>query len=319
MNNTEHETTHRAERINSRFLRWLINDPSFPDNLSETGKQEVDRLRLTMYLAFHGLCLMVLLVPFSWTAVGLCLFFYLTRMFFITAFYHRYFSHKSFDAGRIVTFCMAVLGCTTGQRGPLWWASHHRQHHLTSDTGDDPHSPGTGFLNSHMLWFLRKGNFCTMQSRVRDWMKFPELRWLERFDWAPFLLFAAGCLALGNYLETSRPELQVTGMSLLVWGFLISTVLLWHGTYTINSFAHRFGSRRFATVDDSRNNFLLALLTLGEGWHNNHHRYPNSTRQGFYWWEIDISYYLIRLLCMFGIVDNLKPVPASVYREGMGK
>ncbi|MDX1518968.1 MAG: acyl-CoA desaturase, partial [Gammaproteobacteria bacterium] len=225
----------------------------------------------------------------------------------------------SYKAGRLATFIMALLGCTAGQRGPLWWASHHRYHHMTSDTDRDPHSPAGGFLNSHMLWFLRKGSFCTNDRHVRDWMKYPELRWLEKLDWLPFILFGAGCYMLGDYLAIAHPALNTDGPMLLAWGFFVSTVLLWHGTYTINSLAHRFGSRRFSTRDNSRNSLVLALLTLGEGWHNNHHRYPNATRQGFYWWEIDISYYLISLLSLIGLFRDMRPVPSSVYLEAMNR
>ncbi len=300
-------------------LRWLVNDPRLTANLAADESAQLDSFRLTIFIGMHILCLSALLLPFSSTAIFLCLASYFIRMFFITAFYHRYFSHKSYKAGRIPTFCMAVLGCTAGQRGPLWWASHHRQHHITSDTSEDPHTPRSGFINSHMLWFLRKGYFNAVHDRVRDWSRYPELVWLERLDWVPFILYGAGCYFLGVYLSETSPELGVNGMVSLVWCFLVSTVLLWHGTYTINSMAHRFGSRRYKTRDNSRNNFWLALLTMGEGWHNNHHRYPNSTRQGFYWWEIDMSYYLICLLSALGIFKGIRQVPASIYLEASVK
>jgi stearoyl-CoA desaturase (delta-9 desaturase) len=208
---------------------------------------------------------------------------------------------------------MAVLGCTAGQRGPLWWAAHHREHHIASDTDQDPHSPARrGFLFSHTLWFLTRGSFATPAHRVRDWLRYPELRWLERLDWLPFVALAAACFALGTWLETNAPELGSNGPQMLVWGFFISTVALYHATYTINSLAHRFGSRRYATSDDSRNNAWLALITLGEGWHNNHHYFPSAARQGFFWWEIDMSFIGLRALALLGIVHDLRPVPAHV-------
>jgi stearoyl-CoA desaturase (delta-9 desaturase) len=230
-------------------------------------------------------------------------------MFFITAFYHRYFSHGSYRASRALQFLFAVLGCTAGQRGPLWWAAHHRLHHHRSDSPDDPHSPAyKGFLFAHTLWFLTRGNFSYPKQYVKDWRRYPELVRLERLDWVPFLLFAVLCFAVGTRFEGG-------GMQFLVWGFFISTTVLYHATYTINSLAHRFGSRRYETRDNSRNNVWLALLTLGEGWHNNHHRFPASVRQGFYWWEVDISYWVLRLMSALSLVQDLRPVPASVLNE----
>jgi stearoyl-CoA desaturase (delta-9 desaturase) len=212
-------------------------------------------------------------------------------------------------------FFMALAGCTAGQRGPLWWASHHREHHITSDTDRDPHSPKHGMLNSHTLWFLNKNRFATMKNRIRDMMKYPELIALERIDWLPFLLLAVFCYIFGVVLQAWYPSLQTSGPQLLVWGFFISTVVLYHATFTINSLCHKFGAQRFNTNDDSRNNFLLALLTLGEGWHNNHHRYPVSTRQGFYWWELDISYIALFIMSRIGLISGIKPVPDFILRE----
>ena len=154
-----------------------------------------------------------------------------------------------------------------------------------------------------------------MKTRVKDWLRYPELRLLEHIDWLPFILLGVACYVSGEYLHQYWPELQTNGLQLLVWGFFISTVLLYHATYTINSLAHKFGRRRYKTDDSSRNNLLLAIITLGEGWHNNHHRYPHATRQGFFWWEIDISYFILFILHKLGIVKALQPVPASILRE----
>jgi len=253
----------------------------------------------------------------SAAAVTLAIALYLARMFFITAFYHRYFAHRAFRASRRLQFVMAVLGCTAGQRGPLWWAGHHREHHVTADTPEDPHSPAhRGFLHSHMGWFLTRGCFAIPERRVRDWLRFPELRALERVDWLPFLGLGIACYALGWALERSWPELDTSGAQMLVWGFFVSTVFLYHATYTINSLAHRFGRRPYPTRDDSRNSFWLALLTLGEGWHNNHHFYPASARQGFRWWQIDACYWGLKLLALLGLVHDLKPVPERVLAAG---
>lgn len=166
-----------------------------------------------------------------------------------------------------------------------------------------------------MGWFMTRGAFATDLSRVQDLARYPELRWLDRFDVAVPAAMAVGLYALGALLEHFWPALGTSGWQLLVWGFFISTVVLFHATVTINSLSHRFGSRRFQTNDDSRNNFLLALLTFGEGWHNNHHFYSSSARQGFRWWEIDLTWYGLRLLALFGLVRDLKPVPAWVLNQ----
>lgn len=299
----------------SSFMRWLFNNDAFYSGIEEAQQEHIDLFRLYVFIGIHLGCLAVLYVGFSWVALGLAVFLYVVRMFFITAFYHRYFSHKSYRVSRPVQFLMAVAGCTAGQRGPLWWASHHREHHLKSDTSEDPHSPKFGFLNSHTLWFLKKGHFSLRQNRIKDMMKYPELVMLERIDWLPFVGLAFACFALGELLNSTMPALQTSGLQLLVWGFFVSTIILYHATYTINSLCHRYGRRRFNTKDDSRNNFLLALLTMGEGWHNNHHRYPASTRQGFFWWEIDLSYIGLWLLSRVGLVSSMRPVPIQVMQE----
>jgi stearoyl-CoA desaturase (delta-9 desaturase) len=234
-------------------------------------------------------------------------------MLAITAFYHRYFSHRAFRTSRAVQFAFAVLGASAVQRGPLWWAAHHRHHHAQADRPDDRHSPRVhGFLWSHVGWFLARENFATRIELVQDLARFPELRWLDRFDAVIPALLAVLLLVLGASLERVAPELGTNGWQLVVWGFCISTVALWHATFTINSLAHRFGTRRYATRDDSRNNAWLAFLTFGEGWHNNHHRYPAAARQGFYWWEVDVAWYALRLLAALGVVWDLRPVPTAV-------
>ncbi|HSS62872.1 MAG TPA: acyl-CoA desaturase [Gammaproteobacteria bacterium] len=310
-------TTAAAVRIDDslwlRAWRWLINDSRAMTISSEADGRRMDWMRTMPFLAIHLACLGAFFTGVSPVAAAAAIGFYLLRMFFITAFYHRYFGHRAFRVSRPVQFVMAVLGCTAGQRGPLWWAGHHREHHATADTSEDPHSPShRGMWFSHTLWFLTRRSFALQEQRVRDWLRFPELKALERVDWLPFVLFGAGCYFLGAWLNHAAPALGTDGPQMLVWGFLISTVLLYHATYSINSLAHRFGSRRFDTEDESRNNFWLALLTLGEGWHNNHHRFPAAARQGFYWWEIDISYLLLRGLSAAGLIKDLRPVPDHV-------
>ena len=212
---------------------------------------------------------------------------------------------------------MALAGTTAVQRGPLWWAAHHRYHHRHSDEECDSHSPGQhGFWWSHVGWFLTQSGTPTREHLVRDWIRYPELRFLDRHFLLGPALLAAGTLGLGFWLGTAFPALRTSAAQVFVWGFVVSTVVLYHATYTINSLSHRFGSRRFETGDDSRNNWLLALLTLGEGWHNNHHHYPGSARQGFYWWEIDITYYGLKALATLGVISQLRPVPEKVLQRG---
>jgi stearoyl-CoA desaturase (delta-9 desaturase) len=237
-------------------------------------------------------------------------------MFFVTGIFHRYFSHKTYSTSRFGQFVLAVLTGTTVQRGALWWAYHHRHHHQHSDEPEDAHSPHVhGFLWSHIGWITSRRNFPTDYSKIRDLAKYPELVFLNRFDILVPVLFAVGLFVGGNWLASVAPALETSGAQLLVWGFFISTTALFHGTACINSLAHLMGNRRFETSDDSRNSFILSLVTLGEGWHNNHHRYMSATRQGFYWWELDITYYLLKALAWTGFIWGLKEVPQSVYRE----
>lgn len=229
----------------------------------------------------------------------LCFVLYCARMFFITAGYHRYFAHRAYELGRGMQLLMAVGGSTAMQKGVLWWAGHHRHHHRHSDDALDIHSPRRGFFWSHVGWFLCKKYDATPTDRIKDFAKFPELRWLDRYHFAASGGLALACWAWG-------------GWSALLIGFALSTVLLYHGTFTINSLSHVWGRRRYATRDDSRNNFWLALLTLGEGWHNNHHYYQSTANQGFFWWEIDPSFYVLRLLARCGLARGLRTPPAHV-------
>jgi stearoyl-CoA desaturase (delta-9 desaturase) len=302
----------RATHAWRALLRWF-DSGSTPADAGPLGADRVDWARIVPFAGMHLACLGVIWVGVSPVAVGTAVGLYVMRMFAITGFYHRYFSHRTFKASRGVQFAFALLGASAAQRGPIWWAAHHRHHHAHSDRPEDVHSPSQrGFLWSHMGWFLSRRHFAPDLGRVRDLLRYPELRWLDRFDiLVPFVL-AVGLLVLGKVLEARWPSLGTSGGQMLVWGFFISTVACYHGTYTINSLCHVWGRRRYKTDDDSRNNLLLAIITLGEGWHNNHHRYPMSARQGFYWWEIDLTYYGLRLLAALGLIRDLKPVPAAI-------
>ncbi len=306
-------TSHWRQRAQA-LRRWF--DTSAP---ATPGAEDarIDWLRALPFIGLHLGCLAVVWVGASPVAVATAIGLYAVRMFALTGFYHRYFSHRTFQTSRAVQFVFAVIGAACGQRGPLWWAAHHRNHHRLADTPQDPHSPRhQGFWWSHAGWFLTPRAFATDLARVPDLARYPELRWLDRFDTVVPLALAVLLFAAGQGLAYWAPGLGADGWQMLVWGFFISTTMLFHATVTINSLAHRFGSRRYETRDDSRNNAWLALITFGEGWHNNHHFFPGSARQGFRWWELDITYLGLRLLSAVGLVHGLKAVPAWVIRKG---
>lgn len=251
-------------------------------------------MRLLPFALIHVAAISVFFVPFEprllWWFGGS----YLVRMFGITAGYHRYFSHRSYRLGRLAQAAMAVLAQTSGQKGVLWWAAHHRDHHLHADGPADVHSPRRGFWWAHVGWILAPDYDAYEPRRVADFGRYAELRWLDRHHWVPVAAFGAGVWAMG-------------GFAAFAWGFLLATVALYHATFAINSVAHLSGSRAFETRDDSRNNFWLALLTLGEGWHNNHHYCRSSCRQGIHWWQLDLTYAGLRVLQACGIASGLRP------------
>ncbi len=293
--------------------RWF--DTSAEIELDPARADRIDWLRAAPYIGLHLACLGVLWVGVSWFAVGMAVAMYAVRMFALTGFYHRYFAHRAFKTSRPVQFLFAAIGATCVQRGPLWWAAHHRNHHRHTDTPADPHSPRQhGFWWSHSGWFLTPRGFRTDWEAIPDLRRFPELRFLDRFDLLLPVLLALALFLLGGWLQQHVPQLGTDGPQLLVWGFFVSTVALFHATFTINSLAHRFGSRRFDTRDDSRNNLWLALLTFGEGWHNNHHFFPGAARQGFRWWELDLTWYGLKALSWTRVIRELKPVPAGLVR-----
>jgi stearoyl-CoA desaturase (Delta-9 desaturase) len=254
-------------------------------------------LQMIPFLLLHLACFGVFFTGVSIWAILLCIFLYGARMWGLTAGYHRYFSHRSFKTSRFFQFVLAWIGCSALQKGPLWWAAHHRRHHKYSDQEGDIHSPvQEGFWRSHVGWILTEKYHETDIEAIKDFAKYPELRWLNRNHWVPGIVLAVCCFLL-------------LGWQGLFWGFFVSTVVLYHGTFSINSLAHVWGSRRYATTDDSRNNFFLALITGGEGWHNNHHHYMASVKQGFYWWEIDFSYYILKVLSWVKVVRDLRMPP----------
>lgn len=267
-------------------------------------EERIDRVGAIPFVLVHVAALGAFVVGFSWQGLLLCVAMYYLRMFGIAGGFHRYFAHRSYRTSRAFQFVLAFLGATAAQKGALWWAGHHRNHHRYSDTELDIHSPAQrGFWWSHVGWVLCRKYHEIPSEVIKDFAKYPEIRWIDRHFLVPPTM-----LAIGLWMAFSW-----TG---LFWGFFLSTVLLWHGTFTVNSIMHVWGKRRYETTDTSRNNFPLAFVTLGENWHNNHHYYQASANQGFYWWEIDVAYYVIRGLEAFGIVWDVRTPPKRVLEAG---
>ncbi|MGE0550573.1 MAG: acyl-CoA desaturase [Kofleriaceae bacterium] len=273
---------------------------------SRSGPSRTDRLADLPFWGVHVAAIVgAVWVGWSWAACWWLIGGYAVRMFAITAGLHRYFSHRSFKTSRAFQFVLGVLGMTAVQQGPLWWAAHHRNHHKHSDEPQDIHSPVQhGFYRSHIGWIFDARRHGTDFERIKDFAKYPELRFLNRFDTAFVVAIAVLTLIIG-------------GTTALAWGFFVATVVSWHATFAINSLAHVWGRRRYTTSDDSRNNVVLAVLTFGEGWHNNHHHYQRAARQGFFWWELDVTYYVLKLLEAFRIVWDVAGVPRHVL-DGRG-
>ena len=276
------------------------------DPLASRRGAEMDDIVYPSALPFvlvHLACFGALWSGISWSAIVLCVTLYWLRIFAIGAGYHRYFSHRAYATSRTFQFVLAFLAQSTAQKSVLWWAAKHRHHHLHSDTEQDVHSPGQhGFLYSHVGWIFARRHDATDLVKVADLARYPELMWLHKYALVPPALLAVLCTA-------------IAGWSGLFVGFFWSTVLVYHATFCINSLAHVHGRKRYLTGDDSRNNWLLALLTMGEGWHNNHHAYQSSVRQGFRWWEIDPTYYALKALSFAGVVWDLKTPPLQVLRN----
>ena len=250
--------------------------------------------------------ILVFLVPFEWPLLGLWAASHFLRALGLTIIFHRYLAHRAFHLSRAARFFWALLGTAAMQKGPLWWAGNHIDHHKYADREGDPHSPAiSGFYHAHIGWFLDDAKWDALSEAnpvMRDFGAVPELRFLDRFFWLPPVLLAAGVYAYG-------------GPAWLAWGFCLPTVTLAHATFAINTVNHLWGTRRFSTIDDSRNNAVTAFFAVGEGWHNNHHRYQRAARNGFYWWEFDLTFWVIRAMATLGLAWDLQPVPARVYQE----
>ena len=262
------------------------------------------------FISVHIGALFALTISPSPFALFMVFLMYFIRMFGITAGFHRFFSHKTFKTSRAFQFILAYLATSSAQMGPIWWASHHRHHHKYTDEIEDPHTPTLkGFFWAHVGWIMSPSNVPTKEEYVGDLKRFPELRFLDKYHYlAPFSM-AVSLFALGEYMALNHSQYGTNGIELLMWGFFVSTVILYHATFTVNSVCHVFGYRTYDTKDGSVNNWLVAILTLGEGWHNNHHAFPNSERQGHKWYQIDICHYILWSLSKLGIVWDIRDVP----------
>jgi stearoyl-CoA desaturase (delta-9 desaturase) len=263
-------------------------------------------ISIVVFWIVQASALLVFAVPFSWPLVGLWAASHFIRAIGLTLAFHRYFAHRAFQMNRATRFVWALVGTMAMQKGPLWWAGHHVNHHRFADRDGDPHSPMvSGLYHAHIGWFLHDSRNDRLEPSNpvwRDFSKAPEILWLDQYHFVPPL-----ALAVALYLAGGLPW--------LVWGFCLPTMTLAHATFAINTVNHMFGSRRFETHDESRNNVLTALFAAGEGWHNNHHRFQRAARNGFYWWEFDPTWYIIRAMAALGLAWNIQPVPARLYRE----
>jgi len=298
------------------LIRWFSsNNEAYNDNVNLLPNK-IDWVGTLPFIILNMSCLLVIWVGVSWVAVSTAIALYFLRVFFIGAFYHRYFSHRTYKTNRFWQFIFAILGLSAAQRGPLWWASHHRQHHISADKEMDAHSPVRhGFLWSHIGWFMSTKNYYYNPERIKDFAKYPELVFLDRHDALVPIVLAVLLYGAGVLLQHLSPGLGTSGWQMLIWGFSISTIMVFHTTVSINSLAHKYGKRRFKTDDNSRNSLILALFTLGEGWHNNHHHYPATARQGFFWWELDITYYMLKLFEKLQIISDVRGVPKLILQK----
>jgi len=263
-------------------------------------------VQITLFWLIQASALLVFAVPFRWAFIALWAASHFLRAVGLTLAYHRYYAHRAFKMHRVTRFIWTFIGAAAMQKGPIWWAGHHVNHHKFADRDGDPHSPMvSGVYYAHLGWFLNDTKFDRVDATnpvLRDFGSIPEIAFLDRHFWLPPTV-----LAIALYLAGGLPW--------VVWGFCVPTMTLAHATFAINSVNHMFGSRRFETVDESRNNPLTAFFAAGEGWHNNHHRYQRAARNGFYWWEFDITWYAIRAMQALGLAWDVQPVPARLYKE----
>lgn len=278
------------------------------ESLKPTQRARPQVIVVAAFMAFfHIACLGVIFTGTSTAAVATAIGMYIFRGMGITAGYHRLLAHRSFKANRFVQFIFALAGSLAVQGGPIWWVAHHRSHHRDTDTEEDIHSPVThGMWKAHMGWMMTDEAFNENGANSRDLHKFPELKFLQRYYVWLILLEMISMFALGSWMAWAFPESGTSGMQMLVWGFFISTVFTWHVTFMVNSVCHRWGAQPYDTKDASTNNVFIGVLGFGEGWHNNHHFYPNSARHGLRWWQVDVTWYLIRTLQAIGVVSEAK-------------
>jgi stearoyl-CoA desaturase (delta-9 desaturase) len=266
----------------------------------------ITRLSFIIFWTVQASIVLVFFVPFSWGLAALWAASHFLRAIGLTLAFHRYYAHRAFQMNRVARFVWTFIATSAMQKGPLWWAGHHVNHHRFADREGDPHSPAiSGVYYAHVGWFLNDARHQRVEANnpvIRDFSPVPEVAFLDRYFFVPPLALACAMYAVG-------------GMTWLVWGFCVPTVTLAHATFAINTVNHMFGSRRFDTIDESRNNIVTAFFAAGEGWHNNHHRYQRSARNGFYWWEFDVTWYVIRLMAAFGLVWDVHPVPQRIYDE----
>lgn len=268
--------------------------------------KEHNYVMIAGFIAMHLACLAAFFVSFNVTALVVFLTTFFIRTFALTGGYHRYFAHKSFETSRAFQFILALVGSWAAQKGPLWWSGQHRYHHIHSDKATDIHSPKNGFLKSHVGWVFDTKNDVVDPKFTKDWLQFPELVWLDKYSQASFVIYLLILFTIGSSLGYFFPSLNTSGLAFVFWGGIVSTVLLYHTTFCVNSVCHIFGSRNFDTPDNSRNNLLIALLTFGEGWHNNHHKFAYSARNNIKFWQIDITYLILKTLSKLGIVWGFK-------------
>jgi stearoyl-CoA desaturase (Delta-9 desaturase) len=263
-------------------------------------------VQVIIFWTIQASALLVFAVPFRWAYVALWAGAHFVRAVGLPLAFHRYYAHRAFKMGRVTRFIWTFIGTAAMQKGPLWWAGHHVNHHKFADRDGDPHSPMvSGVYYAHLGWFLNDTKYDRVEATnpvIRDFSTVPEIAFLDRFFGVPPLMMAVALYLAG-------------GMPWVVWGFCLPTMTLAHATFAINSINHMFGSRRFETVDESRNNPLTAFFAAGEGWHNNHHRFQRAARNGFYWWEFDITWYVIRVMQAVGLAWDVQPVPKRIYEE----
>ena len=252
----------------------------------------------TITMALFHVGAVAALFMFNWRAFGVAVFLYwMCTGLGISMGYHRLHTHRSYKLPIWIEYFFAVCGTLTLEGGPIFWVATHRIHHQHSDKPGDPHSPRDGAWWAHMLWLLtgesKHSNTRMMSKYAPDLAKDRFYVWLNDYHWLPLLVLGVILFAVG-------------GWPMLLWGVCVRVVFGLHATWLVNSATHMWGGRRFNTRDDSRNNWWVALITFGEGWHNNHHAHPTSARHGLAWYELDLSWIQITILKYLGIAKSIR-------------